>query len=132
MTRMRGILGAAFLTLVAACAAASAPPPAPRDARPTLEEIFGDPPIDGVRPSDLSISADGRYVAFRWWAREERSDDVDDAPQSRPAARRAPLHVVSTRGGEATPIGDATSALWRTTGAELVVTRESTVSVWSA
>src|SRR5262245_12715589 len=125
MARMRAILrlGArtAFLAALASC---STPPAAhvARDARPTLEEIFGDPPIDGVRPSDLAISADGSHVSYRWWAREAHPDDSGaDAPAAGP---KAPIWVVPSRGGEAVSIGEASVASWRASGAELVVLRE--------
>jgi len=52
---------------VPAAPAATAPAAAlPADVRPTLLEVFKPPRLLGVRPRDPSLSADGRWVAWRW------------------------------------------------------------------
>jgi dipeptidyl aminopeptidase/acylaminoacyl peptidase len=47
-------------------AAAPAAVAAPADVRPTLLEVFKPPRLLGVRPRDPSLSADGRWIAWRW------------------------------------------------------------------
>ncbi len=54
------------LVALQAPAAAPARAPAPADVRPTLVEVFKPPRLLGVRPRSPSLSADGRWVAWRW------------------------------------------------------------------
>lgn len=106
--RRAGAAAAAVATLLT-CAE-----PTPRPSRaavraavqPSLAAIFGAEPLDGTRPSDLSISEDGRFVAYRLPGRRPESAS---APGSRPPKR---LVVQSTAGGEPLDLGEAEGSVW--------------------
>src|SRR5688572_24972635 len=49
-------------------------------AAPTLEEIFGRPPLSGERPSDAAVSGDGSWCIFRLPA----TAPAEAAPDPRP------------------------------------------------
>jgi dipeptidyl aminopeptidase/acylaminoacyl peptidase len=60
--------GAALATVLASALAATPPPPTL-----TLSDILGRPLIEGDRPSAATPSPDGRFVAFVWNERGDRS-----------------------------------------------------------
>ncbi|MBL8692951.1 MAG: S9 family peptidase [Planctomycetes bacterium] len=94
--------------------------------RPSLEEIFGEMPIDGARPTDVSVSADGSAVAYQWQprARDGGEGDSTEAP--------ARLFVVSSRGGERVDLGERRGAQWSPVGARLLWCEGKSVVGWAA
>src|SRR5262245_1529207 len=114
-------LGFGLALGLAACAAPRTESrPAPVE--PTLARIFAEPSLDGTRPSDIAVSADGRFASYRWAPAVEGR-----APRSRGA-----LHIVPTSGGEATLLSDVESPLWLPSGARLVWCSERELKSWEA
>lgn len=117
-----------FLLLASACGTRGLHRNAPAiDAvRPSLAEIFGATPIDGTRPTDVSVSADGSAVAYQW--QPPTSDDNEGDSAAAPAR----LFVVSSRGGERVDLGEKRSAQWAPVGAKLFWCEGKRVVSWAA
>ncbi len=88
------LLGALGLALATACH--SAPERAAfvpwsdldRDVRPTLEEVFLEPPLFGTPPTVDGLSADGRWLLVDWDPPGPQLRAGADAPDSAPATLR--------------------------------------------
>ena len=97
MPRSRGAL--ALLVLSAACARSQ---PAREElapvARPTLEEIFLEPPVSGTPPTVHSVSDDGRYLLLRW--RPPEAQEERDEQERRPPLRLLDVEARSDGGRE--------------------------------
>ncbi len=118
--------------LVAACAATSDPElasawTAGEEVRPTLEEIFLDPPLQGTPPTITSVSADGRWCFVRWSdpsAEDEKSEDrrrLVSTAEEVGAGRRPPFWTLLPGAGEEPP--KALRTAWSRSGHRLAVAR---------
>ncbi|MFN0206316.1 MAG: alpha/beta fold hydrolase [Planctomycetota bacterium] len=124
------LLRPAFLVLfIAACSVArvhsggSAADPLP------LAAIFDqDRPIDGNRPSDITISADGRFATYRWTP----PPPPESSPASAPARARAKLWAVATGGGSAVDLSSINNPVWLAEGSRLLYTKDKTLQIWEA
>ncbi|MBI3818408.1 MAG: S9 family peptidase [Planctomycetes bacterium] len=83
-----------------------------------------DHPIEGTRPSDVGISADGRFVSYRW-APTDSSRPAGPGPAS-----RARFFVVSSKGGEAVDFGAPPTAIWSGVGSKLILTSGKNLQIW--
>ncbi len=118
---------------LAGCATPAARAVGPtRDVRPTLAEIFGERPIDGERPSSVALSADGRWVSYRWMDGSPEEPEEPEPPGRRRGRGGDPLYVVSSSGGTLTRVGVVASPLWSTRGASLLFVDGSDLRVWRA
>ncbi len=89
--------------------------PAPdADVHPTLDEIFNPPRLLGQRPSDLGLSADGRWITWRWTAEDAEEPEPD-------------LHLTATDGGATEVLAthdEDVDVLWTRAGAVLLRERD--------
>lgn len=87
---------------------------APGIVHPTLDEIFKPPRLLGQRPTDFGMSADGRWITYRW-AKEDAEEPERD------------LYLVST-GGSASEVfaahDEGVNVLWTRTGSVMLRERD--------
>lgn len=100
--------------------AVAEPDPA-RDVRPTLDQIFRRPRVLGVRPTNHSLSADGKWALY-----QRAASDLDDA--------KTETFLVATRGGDPIRLFDGetpVAAFWSRRPGELLVVRDSWLELHS-
>ncbi|HED66015.1 MAG TPA: S9 family peptidase [Planctomycetes bacterium] len=104
-----------FAVLVAACAGpvpAEAPAngaPAPPDVRPSLKEIFLEPPLSGTPPVIRGLSADGRMLLLAWsppTPQVRPGPDAEDPRDPRPELRLLDVDEPEASGLEGTPLAE--------------------------
>jgi dipeptidyl aminopeptidase/acylaminoacyl peptidase len=84
------------------------------DVHPTLAEIFKPPRLLGVRPRDVSISADGQFVTWRWTATDAEQPQLDW--WIAPADGHEPARVLF-------PASTTVDLQWAPRGQELLIRR---------
>jgi dipeptidyl aminopeptidase/acylaminoacyl peptidase len=118
--------GFLLLLATAACASPGHSPASRRaDIEPTLAQIFGKS-LDGARPSDPALSADGRFVSYRYAAPPEEGGGPE-APASRPRT-----FVAAAAGGTAWDLGEIAGATWFPAGSDLLWCSGNEIKVWKA
>ena len=100
--------------------ARAGPAPAASAPGPTLAEVFGEKPLDGLRPTDAAISADGRFASYRQSLGVESRGSRPRFASWRPAAASRPR------------LAEVDTALWLPNGARLAWCSGHAVKVWEA
>jgi len=88
------------------------------DVHPTLEQIFRPPRLLGVRPSELALSADGRFITYRWTAEDAVTPQLD-------------LWLAPTDGRPARLLaraGEKVEVRWTLGGSLLLIARDGWIS----
>lgn len=127
----QGALAPALFIFAIACNATGPTRPA-RSIAPSLEQIFDmERPIDGTRPSDPGVSADGRYISYRHTGPAAAAATSPASQPSGRGARRANLYVCTASAGALENLGDR-NAEWLGFGADMVFTENTALKLWHA